>query len=151
MKKMQTKENDGRVRPTLRVEPRTVQRIEQWYKADNCRSANELMEKAINFYIDYLELNNKNDLLPKAVQIYLDGRIGKLEDRLRAISFQALVGLDEVTGVIADSFEFNEADLRRRRKVSVKNVKETNGFISLDKRARMSGEYDMDEEDKWQD
>lgn len=87
------------------------------------------MEKAINFYIDYLELHNKNDLLPKAVQTYLDGRIGKLEDRIRAISFQALVGLDEVTGVITDSFEFNEADLRRRRKDSVKNVKETNGFI----------------------
>ena len=109
---------ESKVRPTLRVDPKTAQRVEQWYKAANCRSQNEFMERAINFYADYLEMNDNNDLLPRALQSYLDGRLSQLESRLSAISFDCLVGLDELTGIIADNFEFTEDELRRRRRDS---------------------------------
>ena len=125
----------SKVRPTLRVDPKTAQRAEQWYKAANCRSQNEFMERAINFYADYIEMNDNNDLLPQALQSYLDGRLSQLERRLSAISFDCLVGLDELTGIIADNFEFTEDELRRRRRDSINTVKKTNGLISLDKRA----------------
>ena len=125
----------SKVRPTLRVDPKTAQRVEQWYKAANCRSQNEFMERAINFYADYIEMNDNNDLLPQALQSYLDGRLSQLERRLSAISFDCLVGLDELTGIIADNFEFTEDELRRRRRDSINTVKKTNGLISLDKRA----------------
>ena len=59
---------ETKVRPTLRVDPKTAQRVEQWYKAANCRSQNEFMERAINFYADYIEMNDNNDLLPQALQ-----------------------------------------------------------------------------------
>ena len=109
---------ESKVRPTLRVDPKTAQRVEQWYKAANCRSQNEFMERAINFYADYIEMNDNNDLLPQALQSYLDGRLSQLESRLSTISFDCLVGLDELTGIIADYFEFTEDELRlsfRRR------------------------------------
>ena len=125
----------SKVRPTLRVDPKTAQRVEQWYKAANCRSQKEFMERAINFYADYIEMNDNNDLLPQALQSYLDGRLSQLERRLSAISFDCLVGLDELTGIIADNFEFTEDELRRRRRDSINTVKKTNGLISLDKRA----------------
>ena len=73
--------------------------------------------------------------LPSSVQSYLDGRLSQLERRLSAISFDCLVGLDELTGIIADNFEFTEDELRRRRRDSINTVKKTNGLISLDKRA----------------
>ena len=108
------------------------------------------MERAINFYADYLEMNENNDLLPQALQSYLDGRLSQLESRLSAISFDCLVGLDELTGIIADNFEFTEDELRRRRRNSINTVKKTNGFISLDKRARMSmPSYSDVEDDQW--
>ena len=138
---------ETKVRPTLRVEPKTAQRVEQWYKAANCRSQNEFMERAINFYVDFLEMSDNNDLLPQALQSYLDGRLSQLESRLSAISFDCLVGLDELTGIIADNFEFTEDELRRRRRDSINTVKKTNGFISLDKRARISAPSCSDEED----
>ena len=125
----------SKVRPTLRVDPKTAQRVEQWYKAANCCSQNEFMERAINFYADYIEMNDNNDLLPQALQSYLDGRLSQLDRRLSAISFDCLVGLDELTGIIADNFEFTEDELRRRRRDSINTVKKTNGLISLDKRA----------------
>ena len=141
---------ESKVRPTLRVEPKTAQRFEQWYKAANCRSQNEFMERAINFYADYLEMNDNNDLLPQALQSYLDGRLSQLENRLSTICFDCLVALDELTDIIADNFEFTEEELRRRRRNSINTVKKTNGFISLEKRARMSmPSYSDEEDDQW--
>ena len=103
---------------------------------------NELAEQAITFYLDYLEIGNAGDFLPVALKSYLDGRLGKLEDRLSALSFRQSVETDMVAGVLADSFQFSEDDLRRRRAESINNVKRTNGRISLEKYAREAWEDD---------
>ena len=48
--------------------------------------------------------------------------------------------------MIADSFQFSEEGLRRRRAESVRNVKQTNGRISFEKRVRES----VKDDDGWQ-
>ncbi len=45
---------ETRNRLALKMQPETKQRIEQWYQADNCKSQNEFVEKAVNFYADYI-------------------------------------------------------------------------------------------------
>ena len=45
---------ETRDRIAFRMQPETRRRIEQWYAADNCQSKNEFIEKAVNFYVDYL-------------------------------------------------------------------------------------------------
>jgi len=57
------------------------------------------------------------------------------------------VELDMQAGILADSFQFSEDDLRRQRAESVRNVKQTNGRISLEKRVREIWE----EGDEWLD
>ena len=47
---------ETRDRIAFRMQPETRRRIEQWYAADNCQSKNEFIEKAVNFYVDYLEI-----------------------------------------------------------------------------------------------
>ena len=44
-------------------------------------------------------------------------------------------------GVIAGSFNFNREDMKQLRAQSVKNVKGTNGRISLEKRTQQTDEY----------
>ena len=67
------------------------------------------------------------------------GETPLLTDRLReALLFMAYIITDR---------KFNEEDLRRRRAESVRNVKQTNGRISFEKRVRESWEDD----DGWQD
>ena len=107
---------------------------------------NELAEKAIGFYLDYLEASNAGDFLPVALKSYIDGRLGKLEDRLSSLSFRQSVEVDMMAGILADGFQFSEEDLRRRRAESVNNVKRTNGRISLEKYVRGAWE----DEDEWQ-
>lgn len=142
--------NENRERLPLRMQPETRRRIEQWYAADNCQSMNEFVEKAVNFYIDHLEAQDNKTLLPMAVTSAIDGRLGVLEDHIARREFTREVELDLLIGLIADSFEFDRDDLKRRRAQSVRNVKATNGLISLEKYARSRQEQDWDA-DEWQD
>ncbi len=139
--------NDTRERLSLRVSPVTSYRLRTAYKKSGCRSMNELAERAIEFYLDYLEVGNAGDFLPTALKSYLAGRLGKLEDRISALSFRQSVETDMAVGILADSFQFSKEDLRRRRAESVNNVKRTNGRISLEKHVREAWEDD----DEWQD
>lgn len=142
--------NENRERLPLRMQPETRKRIEQWYAADNCQSMNEFVEKAVNFYVDHLEIQDNKTLLPVAVTSAIDGRLGVLEDHIARREFTREVELDLLIGLIADSFEFDRDDLKRRRAQSVRNVKATNGLISLEKRVYSRQEQDWDD-DEWQD
>ena len=142
--------NENRERLPLRMQPETRRRIEQWYAADNCQSMNEFVEKAVNFYVDHLEIQDNKTLLPVAVTSAIDGRLGVLEDHIARRDFTREVELDLLVGLIADSFEFDRDDLKRRRAQSVRNVKATNGLISLEKRVHSHQEQDWDD-DEWQD
>ena len=136
---------ETRDRLALRMQPETRRRIEQWYQADNCKSQNEFVEKAVNFYADYLSAKD-NTLLPTAIASMIDGRLGVLEDRIARLEFSREVELDVLIGIIAEAYEFDRDELKRRRAESVHNIKSINGLISLEKRARIRQEQEWDEE-----
>lgn len=127
-----SKENKDRL--ALRMSPATRRRIEQWYKAAGCPSMNQFVEQAVNFYVDHLAMQDDKGLLPKTVSASLDGRLGMFEDHLSALLYKQAVELDMVMGILADSYEFSEEDIRRRRAGSVRNVKQTNGRLSFEEK-----------------
>ena len=142
--------NENRERLALRMQPETRRRIEQWYAADNCQSMNEFVEKAVNFYVDHLEIQDNKTLLPMAIMSAIDGRLSRLEDYIARRDFTRNVEQDMTNGIIAGAFQMDEDDLKRRRAQSVRNVKATNGLISLEKYARSRQEQDWDD-DEWRD
>ena len=142
--------NENRERLPLRMQPETRRRIEQWYAADNCQSMNEFVEKAVNFYVDHLEIKDNKSLLPMAIMSAIDGRLSRLEDYIARRDFTRCVEQDMTNGIIAEAFQMDEDDLKRRRTQSVRNVKATNGLISLEKYARSRQEQDWDD-DEWRD
>ena len=135
--------NENRL--NFRMTDETATKIERWYQEDNCRSKNEFIEKAVNCYADMLAAG-ESTTLPRAVQSAIDSRLKLFEDRIASLLYKQAVELDMLSGIIADSFQFSEEDLRRRRAESVRNVKQTNGRISFEKRVRESWEDD----DGWQ-
>ena len=140
--------SESNERLTYRPEPKTRRKIEQWYEADNCRSMNEFIDKAVSFYTDWLAAN-RNDMLPMAISSTMNGRLKILEKNLSALSFNHAVELDMLVGIISDITQLDRNDLKRRRAQSVRNVKQTNGRISLEKRAQLRDEDDWDDEE-WQ-
>ena len=83
----------------------------------------------MNFYVDHLAVQDDSGTLPRAVLSSLDGR------------------LDMVMGILADSYEFTQEDIRRRRADSVRNVKGTNGRLSFEQKVHTEDGV----EDEWLD
>ena len=137
-------ENKNRL--ALRMKPETRQKIDQWYAASGCRSMNQFVEQAVNFYADHLSLEANNSL-PRAVSSALDGRLGVFENRLSSLLYKQAVELDMVMGILADSYDFTEEELRRRRADSVGNVKATNGRLSFQQKVNTED----DVENEWLD
>ena len=121
--------------------------LERRYREDGSRSLTAFIERAIDFYLDYLSANDAGLFLPTALKSYVDGRLGQMEDRMSSLLYKQAVEQDMVAGILADAYQFSEEDLQRRRAESVKNVKRTNGRVSLDQRVREAWE----EGDEWQD
>ena len=131
----------------LYLSPEKKAILERLYQEDGSRSITAFIERAVDFYLDYLSANNAGLFLPTSIKSYLDGRMGQLEERLSSIAFQQAVEQDMVAGILADAYQFSNEDLRRRRAESVQNVRKTNGRISLEQRVRNAWE----EDDEWQD
>ena len=121
--------------------------LERRYQEDGSRSLTAFIERAVDFYLDYLSANNAGLFLPTALKSYVDGRLGQMEDRMSSLLYKQAVEQDMVAGILADAYQFSEEDLKRRRAESVKNVKRTNGRVSLDQRVREAWEEDAE----WQD
>lgn len=101
----------------------------------------------MNFYVDHLAVQDDSGMLPKAVLSSLDGRLGIFEDRLASLLYKHSVELDMVMGILADSYELTEEEMRRRRTDSVRNVKQTNGRLSFEQKVRAANEAEA----KWPD
>ena len=124
---------------TVRFEPRTVRRCNQWIAEANCHSRNEFIEKTVNYYVDRL-MSEDADSLPRSISVALDGRLSQLENRLSGLMYKVAVETDMQNGIIANLYRIDDDDLRKRRAESVKNVNRTNGKIRLED--HMRGEDD---------
>ena len=123
---------DNRKLIQFRAAPETVRRIEQWYSKNDCHSRNEFIERAVNFYVDYLAAKDDSGLLPPAIKSVIDGRLGMFEERMASLLYKVSVVVDTLTNINAHAYEFDEDTLRRLRADSVRNVKQTNGILSFE-------------------
>ena len=135
--------NDNKDRLTYRPGPETKQKIERWYREDNCRSKNEFIEKAVNCYTDMLAAG-ESTMLPRAVQSAIDNRLKLFEDRISSLLYKQAVELDMVTSLVLQSLNVSEEVLRQERAKSIAAVKRTNGQLRMEQKFR-----DM-ENDEWQ-
>lgn len=120
-------------RLNFRMKPETAEKLEHWYKADHCRSRNEFVEKAVNFYADTLAAESSTTL-PLAIQTAIDGRLRLLEERMASILYKQTVEMDMALSILLQSVNVDESVLRRERAKSVAAVKRTNGRLRMEKK-----------------
>ena len=131
----------------LYLTPEKKALLERRFQEDGSRSLTGFIERAIDFYLDYLSAGDAGLFLPASIKSCLDGRLDQLEDRLSALAFRQAVETDMMAGILADTCQLSREELRRRRAESVRNVKATNGRISLKGRSQEMWE----EGDEWLD
>ena len=134
----------------LRLQPGTREKIERWQSAAGCRSMNEFVEKAVNFYADYLASDDSGVLLSPAIQSAIDGQLQEFKEQLKSLLFKQAVEMDMGISVLADCVNLDEAYLRKKRAESVASVKKFNGRLRLEQIVKRAQEQ-RDGDDGWQD
>ena len=133
---------------TVRLSDLTAYRLETSYQRDGSRSKNEFIEKAIVRYMDSIEAE-QSETLPIAIQSAIDGRLGMFEDRLAKLLFKLAVETDIGLSALLDHLTMDPDYVHKLRAKSVKDVKATNGRLTLEQKVRE--QYDEGEDEAWQD
>ena len=81
----------GKVRSTIFFTPSVKEQIEASYRADNCGSQSDFVEKAVEFYLGYLNAQKADDYLPYLLSETLDAKLGVLGDRIGRMLFKLTV------------------------------------------------------------
>ena len=84
-----------KVKFPIYLTPEKKARLERRYQEDGSRSITGFIERAIDFYLDYLSANDAGLFLPTSIQSYLDGRVGQLENKMASLAYKQAVELDK--------------------------------------------------------
>jgi len=127
---------EEKVRFQMRITPDTDRKIKAAMPLANCRSQNEFVEKALQFYCDYLTASDCTTILPPMYLSALRGTVQDTENRICRLLFKLAVEQDMVMNVLAAGMEIPDEQLRALRGRCVQNVKKTNGSVTLDDAVR---------------
>ena len=139
-----------KVKFALYLPPEKKAELERRYREDGYRSLTAFIEKAIDFYLGYLNANGTGSFLPKEIQTAIDGRLGMFEDRISRLLYKLIVEMDMGMSAALDFIQMDDGYLRKLRSDSVRNVKATNGLLTFEQKFKERVD-DADGDDQWQD
>lgn len=116
----------------LWIHPSTIEKVDRFYKLDNCRSKSEFIEKAVLFYSGYVTSQDGRDYFPEAIVSTVQGALDSFENRMASLMFKSAVELAMLMHVSAANFRVNDETLSRLRGKCVSDVKRLNGHITFD-------------------
>lgn len=102
----------------------------------NCRSRNEFINKAVRFYIAYLETAENSSTLFPVLDQALDGRMKDTENRLSRILFKLGVEIAMMMHVVAASNEVETDQLTALRQLCTEEVARLNGRCNFEDAVR---------------
>ncbi len=141
-------EEKTKKKTTFWLPPDIIDRMDSWLKADNCRSRNEFVEKALRFYMGYLGSEDNTAYISKAILTAIQGTMDDNANRLRSLIFKWCVELNMMSHTIAAHFRTDEIYTRELRAFAVDEVKRTNGQVDFEDAVRRQRRIEPD--DQWQ-
>ncbi len=111
--------------------PSTLEVTDRAAETANCKSRSEFLEKAALFYAGYVSGQDACEFLPPALTTAMRGIVHDSENRICRLLFKQAVELDMVMNVLAAGMEIPQEDLERLRSRCVRDVKQTNGTVTL--------------------
>ena len=132
---------------TFWLPPDMIDRMGGWLKADNCRSRNEFVEKALRFYMGYLGTEDNTAYLSQAILTAIQGTLDDNNNRLCRILFKCAVELNMLCHTIAAHFRADPIHTRELRAYAVDEVKRTNGRVSFE--SAVQQQRRIEPEDEW--
>ena len=110
----------------------TLELTKKHYKADNCSSQSEFMEKAIVFYTGYLSAEDNRAYLPSTIVSTLKGIVAESDNKQGRAIFKLAVEMAIMMNLIAAKTDIDKVTLERLRGECVAEVKRLNGNFTFE-------------------
>lgn len=124
----------------------TLKQVERYYESDQCKNKSAFIEKAILYYINYINLEKNMDILSPTLMSSLRAISDENTTRLTRLIFKLAVELGVLSNVVAFRFDINKKDIDMVRDECIKEMERTNGVFDLKKAVRW-----QKGDDSWQD
>lgn len=122
----------NKVKFPLWVYPETMKDVEVHYKNDNCKSQSEFIEKAIKFYIGYLDEEKSVNYISPMITETVKAQIKGTEQRLSRLIFKVAVELGKLSHMTAAINDVDDETLRNLHAMCVTEVRKINGIIDYE-------------------
>jgi len=142
-------ENENKTRTAVWLRPSTIEKIDRWMAKDNCETRSEFIEKALLFYVGYLESDDASDYLCEVLSTMIKGILENNNNRLRSLLFKWAVELNMLCHTIAAHYRVDEIDRRALRAFAVDEVKKTCGQVSFDHAVEVQRRLPTEGDDVW--
>ena len=124
--------NNGKQKHGFWLIPETKNKIEIYYKIDNCKSQSKFLEKAVNFYIGYVCTENASAFLPRVLSDVLEGKFAVLKKKLGRMLFKHSVEMNLTNHILCADTDIDVPTYQHLRNRSVREVQETNGELTFE-------------------
>ena len=124
----------------------TVDLVDKYYKTDNCKNKSAFIEKAILYYINYINLERNMDILSPTLISTMRAINDESTTRLTRLIFKLAVELGVLSNIVSFRFDISKKDIAMVRDECIKEMQKTNGVFDL-KKAVLWQKGD----DSWQD
>ena len=122
----------NKVKFPLWAYPETMTVVEVHYRNDNCRSQSEFIEKAIKFYVGYLDEEKSVDYISPMITETVKAQIKGTEQRLARLIFKVAVELGKLSHMTAAMNDVDEETLKSLHAMCVMEVRKINGIIDYE-------------------
>ena len=122
----------SKVKFPLWAYPETLKDVEIHYKNDNCKSQSEFIEKAIKFYIGYLDEEKSVNYISPMITETLKAQIKGTEQRLARLLFKVAVELGKLSHMTAAMNDVDDETLKSLHAMCVNEVRKINGIIDYE-------------------
>ena len=115
----------------LWLSPEAKRLVENHFQENGCKSQSEFIEKAVRFYIGYLDAERDEVYLPRVLLDVLKGTLGMFGDRIGKLLFKYAVEQNMTNHILAADTDMDVPTYDHLRGRSFREVQETNGQISF--------------------
>ena len=133
----------SKVKFSLWVHPENLDKVETLYKKENCISRSEFIEKAIEFYCEYLLSENYEKYFSKVITSTMKNSLISLENRIAKLLFKLVVEQAMMGYVLASELDITDDTLSQVRGICVQESKRTNGAISFKDIVKFQNELEL--------
>jgi len=125
-------QNKAKSRTAVWLYPETMKRMDEMLEKDNVKNRSEFIEKALQFYMNYLNSEGSTEYLSKVIVAAMQGLLRETESRHSGNLFRLSVEMSMMMNILAAGLEISDEVLRKPRGRCVNEVKKTKGKISIE-------------------